>query len=1764
MKKPTPDLLSIFGDAQSSIVAFSRSPAFEQAVKASFGADVQPDAVRHALQEFEHRGWPKLVAVDSWELNGADGAYSAAKNTIYVSREFATYATAEDVKKVLLEEIGHAIDARVHTLDAAGDEGNIFARFVAGEPPSAAELAVLHAENDHGTALVHGAATAVEFAAPVAGSVTLDGDLADWSAAEQIDTSNSVDGYDIYGKTSGDYYVFAVQAPSAIAGGTTLWLNTDQDPATGHQIFGWAGGAEYNIDLDATGTPHLYTGDAGETAVAGAVVEFGYNADHTVLELAVHKADIGAPSAVNTLWDVNNATFLPTNYGGAQYTVADASQLPATVGTVQLDGNLADWSAAEQIDKGSSVDGYDIYGKVSGDSYVFALAAPVAIGANTTAWLNTDTNAATGFQIFGSTGGAEYNVNFDVNGVPHLYTGDAGQTLVPGATVQYGFNADHTIVEFAVKNADIGSPAAVDTLWDVNNATFLPTDFAGTPYEVVDPAQLPARTDASPKVAIVFSESTAGQYFSPMAYSQLFMAAQNQAEMAGVHYDILSENDLTDLSKIVNYDALVFPSFRNVDASKLSTIEHNLHVAVNEYHVGIITSGEFMTNDATGAALAGDPYARMKSLLDLQIVGSGFPADVHVQAADVTHPVMEGYAANETIHDYTGAGWLAFAPVDGHASVLATQTVAGQTYDAVVATTTGGRNVHFSTDGVMADENMLAHAIDYSVNGPGVTAGLQLSRNASIVASRTDMDQAMEHDDVVPENGGPGLYDKLLPILEQWKADFNFVGSYYIDIGNNPSQDQFTDWTKSGAYYKALIDMGNELGSHSISHPDNTNLLTAAQIQAEFQGSRQQIESHMSSILGHPFVDHGAAVPGAAETLPTALAISQYYDYLSGGYAGVGAGYPGAIGYLTPQMDAAGKVYIAPNVTFDFTNVEFKGMTAAQASAQWQHEFADLTAHADLPVIVWPWHDYGAAAWGTNGDPTQSPYTTQMYTDFIRTAYDAGAEFVTLADLADRVAAAHHASVSTSVSGDVISATVMSNDVGRMALDLDHLGTEVIANVDGWYAYDNDSVFLPRNGGSFTIHLGATASDVTHIAALPMRADLVSLSGDGTDLSFSVFGEGQVVIDLAAPAGREVQVSGATIQSQVGDILTLNLGANAAHDVSVKLVTVNHPPVIDSNGGGDSDSISVQENTTAVATIHATDADAGQSLVYSIAGGADAGSFAIDPATGVLRFVAAPDFEHPADADGNNSYLVQVRAADNATPSLADLQMLTVNIGDTNDNAPVITTASTQSVAENSTVVAALASTDLDTVGTNPAAFAITGGADAARFAIVGGTLVFASAPDFERPLDADANNSYLVQVSASDGVNTTAQLLTVNVTDVPENPPVITSNGGGDVAMLSIAENTTAVTTVHATDADVGQTIAYSIAGGADAASFTIDPVSGALRFVTAPDFEQPADADHNNSYLVQVRAADNGTPSRADLQTIMVNVTDVPDNRPPVITSNGGGNTAAVAVQENSTVVTTVHATDPDAGQASSYAIAGGVDAQLFAINAQTGALAFRSAPDFENPLDAGGNNVYDVLVAAVDSAGGRDTQALAISVTNQAGITVTGGKSLDLLLGAGEEDRITGGNGHDFLFGLGGNDTLDGGKGNDQLFGADGRDLLLGGDGNDTLMGAAGNDTLTGGKGADTFDFSSLGDGRDTITDFARNSDVLDFRGLFSGYNARTSNINDFVHATAAGGTTTISVNADGHGTDFTPLVDLQGVNLTQAAITDMLAHGHLLVG
>jgi VCBS repeat-containing protein len=457
------------------------------------------------------------------------------------------------------------------------------------------------------------------------------------------------------------------------------------------------------------------------------------------------------------------------------------------------------------------------------------------------------------------------------------------------------------------------------------------------------------------------------------------------------------------------------------------------------------------------------------------------------------------------------------------------------------------------------------------------------------------------------------------------------------------------------------------------------------------------------------------------------------------------------------------------------------------------------------------------------------------------------------------------------------------------------------------------------------------------------------------------------------------------------DISVIASDGVPAHDttkaVTITVTDVNDPPVITSNGGGDTASVNVNENSTAVTTVTATDPDVpAQTLTYSVVNGAgspDATKFGID-GSGHLFFLSAPDFEAPGSAASSNTYTVQVLVADSGAPTMHDIQTITVNVQDANDIAPTFTSIATPTVVENSTAVVDLTTMDPDTVGTNPATFSITGGADQGLFTITGGNhLEFITPRDYETQA-----HSYAVQVTANDGTNNTVQNITVALTDANDNAPIFSS--GTTASTPENVATTTPVYTAIAPDADLtaaNNTVTYSLASGGDNDLFNIDANSGAVTFKASPDFEAPADAGADNQYDITVTASD-GLAAHDTTQAVAITVTDVNDNAPvfgsPTATANADEGTST------STVVFTASATDAD-GTAANNTIAyslGGADGALFNINSATGEVTFAASPNFETPADAGADNHYDFTVTASDGVPAHDaTQAVTITVADVA---------------------------------------------------------------------------------------------------------------------------------------------------------------------------------
>ena len=372
------------------------------------------------------------------------------------------------------------------------------------------------------------------------------------------------------------------------------------------------------------------------------------------------------------------------------------------------------------------------------------------------------------------------------------------------------------------------------------------------------------------------------------------------------------------------------------------------------------------------------------------------------------------------------------------------------------------------------------------------------------------------------------------------------------------------------------------------------------------------------------------------------------------------------------------------------------------------------------------------------------------------------------------------------------------------------------------------------------------------------------------------------------------------------------------------------------------------------------------------------------------------------------------------------------------NSAPVITSGAAFTSPENRSLVATITATDANA---NPLTYAIAGGADAALFTIDAqtGLLRFVSNPNYEAPADAGANNVYDLTVSVSDGIApAVTQAITVAVTDRAENgtgsnvfgstdePTTIETTDQGDyeLGMRFTASAAGSITELRyfrgAADAGDTDTRVLNLwnAAGALLGSVTVTSAAGKSGWQVGT-LSAPIAIGVGATYVVSYGTTQNyavtanyfgtahngpdgvltagvasgvfaaGTPGAFPTATYnatnyWADVTFVPGtvtNSAPVITSG-----AAFTSPENRSLVTTITATDANANPLT-YAIAGGADAALFTIDAQTGLLRFARAPNFEVPADAGADNVYDLTVSVSDGIASPVTQAIAVSVTDQA---------------------------------------------------------------------------------------------------------------------------------------------------------------------------------
>ena len=130
------------------------------------------------------QGLPQILLLSAADISGARGAYADSTDTIYLNQEWLHGASAEEIQKVLTEELGHYLDDSLNSLDTKGDEGEKFSGLLLLNPVSQALD-----DNDHITISVGNADIQAEAASQLEvqwtkTEATTDGDYAYAIAAD--------------------------------------------------------------------------------------------------------------------------------------------------------------------------------------------------------------------------------------------------------------------------------------------------------------------------------------------------------------------------------------------------------------------------------------------------------------------------------------------------------------------------------------------------------------------------------------------------------------------------------------------------------------------------------------------------------------------------------------------------------------------------------------------------------------------------------------------------------------------------------------------------------------------------------------------------------------------------------------------------------------------------------------------------------------------------------------------------------------------------------------------------------------------------------------------------------------------------------------------------------------------------------------------------------------------------------------------------------------------------------------------------------------------------------------------------------------------------------------------------------------------------------------------------------------------------------------------------------------------------------------------
>lgn len=314
------------------------------------------------------------------------------------------------------------------------------------------------------------------------------------------------------------------------------------------------------------------------------------------------------------------------------------------------------------------------------------------------------------------------------------------------------------------------------------------------------------------------------------------------------------------------------------------------------------------------------------------------------------------------------------------------------------------------------------------------------------------------------------------------------------------------------------------------------------------------------------------------------------------------------------------------------------------------------------------------------------------------------------------------------------------------------------------------------------------------------------------------------------------------------------------------------------------------------------------------------------------------------DYEGTKEFSFKIVASDSGKPSLNQTALVRVKLEDENDNPPIFSQPVIElSVSENNRrglYLTTISATDEDSGKNADIVYQL--GPNASFFDLDRKTGVLTASRVFDR----EEQERFIFTVTARDNGTPPLQsqaAVIVTVLDENDNSPKFTHNH----FQFFVSENLPKYSTVGVitvTDADAGDNKAVTLSILHDHDNFVLDPASGVIRSNVSFDREQ------QSSYTFDVKATDGGQPARSSTAKVTINVMDVNDNSPVVISPPSNTSFRLVPLSAiPGSVVAEVFAVDIDTGMNAElkYTIVSGNGKGLFRIDPVTGNITLEEKP-------------------------------------------------------------------------------------------------------------------------------------------------------------------------------------------------------------------------